>query len=346
MSHRGAARVLTAALRARFPAAIESVLLRGSLTMGLSVPGLSDIDLFVILRDEVGPEEHLRIKDLYGRTAAWLRVLDPHPWVLRWCEVEKLYRENPSLRFRVMEGRQVFESLYGANRLRQLPAPAPLEAALAQLSDLKSRLTYFNAFCLTRTFTDELEARRKEYMLFKLTLDLARIALFLSSGESVFHRAEILRRLTEAETGGSSFRGLESDEAWRDFIVHTARFRLRRSFCRIRGVALEILEEKVLRSCLDLLAAFHRRPSIRECPDLALEPEHFYAGDRFLPADHAVRFVSSESLADYPALKERVLAGNDEGLDTVLQTSGLWINLSNADPRLGNCTVVWQRSVG
>lgn len=338
--HRGVTRVMTWTLLARFPAAIESVLLRGSLTMGLFVPGLSDIDLFVVLHDHVGPEEHERIKELYRRTAAWLRVLDPYPWVLRWGEVAKLHGENPSLRFRVLEGRQVFESVYGPNRLGELPEPTPLEVELAHLSDLKSRLTYFNAFCLTRTFTDELEARRREYMLFKLTLDLARVALFLSTGESLFHRLEVMRRLVDAKPGNGVLAQLGQDDVLRAFVLHTARFRMRRSFCPTGGVALEDLEARVLRVCVDLLAEFHARPSIRDCAAVAEEQQHFYGEGRFLPAGHLVRRIASGSLADYRALKQQVLEGNDIELDTVLEAKGLLLNLSNADPRLGNCTVV------
>lgn len=340
--HRGATRAMTRTLRARFPAAIESVLLRGSLTMGLFVPGLSDIDLFVVLHDHVDPEEHEQVKELYRRTATWLRVLDPYPWVLRWCEVAKLYAENPSLRFRVLEGRQVFESLYGPNRLGELPAPTPLEEELAHLSDLKSRLTYFNAFCLTRTFTDELEARRREYMLFKLTLDLSRIALFLSTGRSLFHRMQVMHEFVDARPAGSQFATLARDEVLRDFVVHTARYRLRRSFC-VDGIALEDLEGRVLRACVAVLTEFHARPSIRHCPAVTQEQEHFYDAERFLPTGHRVRRIAGDSLRDYRALKQQVLAGNDIELDTVLEVNGLLVNLSNADPRLGNCTVVAQR---
>lgn len=341
-AYRLAARLLAAALTARFPAAIESVLLRGSLTTELFVPALSDIDLFVVLRDQVAPAEHERVRDFYCRTARWLLLLDPYPWVLRWCDVEKLYRENPSLRFRALEGRESFECLHGANRLGDLPWPSPLEVELAHLSDLKSRLTYFNAFCLIRTCADELERRRREYMLFKLTLDMARLALFLSTGESIFDRGEILRRLTSAQGSESTFRPIGRDPVLSQLVLHTARYRLRRPFCG-REFGLEALEERVLRAALQMLADFHARPSIRACADLAVEPEHFYASDRFLPSGHAVRFVAAETMADYRDLKARVLAGNDEGIDTVLQTDGLWINLSNSDPRLGNCTVVWRR---
>jgi hypothetical protein len=267
-------------------------------------------------------------------------VLDPHPWVLRWSEIEKLYRENPSLRFRVLEGCEAFEQIYGANRLLDLPAPTPIEVALAQLFDLKSRLTYLNMFCLTRTFTDQLEARRKEYLLFKLTVELARIALFLSSGIVIFRRREVLRRFVSAALGKGEFLVLGDDLLLHDFVVHTARFRLRRPFCHQDGVLLDLVEEKVLRAALGFLRLFYARSEIRGHPAIANEYEHFYAGAHFLPTGHTFRRVPEGSLEDYPRLKQGVINGNTAGIDTVLEMGDLLINLSNGDPRLGNCTVV------
>src|SRR5512143_1071628 len=82
-----------ALLRLRFPARFESVFLRGSLVSGPFVPAVSDIDLFFILRDTVPPKDHERAQMCYRRLAARLPVFDPYPWMLRWADVQKLYRE-------------------------------------------------------------------------------------------------------------------------------------------------------------------------------------------------------------------------------------------------------------
>ena len=327
-------------MRARFPAALEAVFLRGSLAMGLLVPAVSDIDLFFVLRDGVTPEEHERLRVFYRRLASAFPILEPHPWMLRWFEVCKLYDENPSLRFRVIEGRQAFQCVYGRDRLAELPESGPDEIAVAQLFDLKSRLTYFNAFCLTRTFRDELEARRKEYLLFKLTLELARIALFLSTGVSMFQRRAIVDRFLAGEVGRPDFLEVGSAPRLREFVAYTTRVRLRRSYCRARGVPLDVLEGTLLPLCVSLLDRFYARPDIRRCPDVAAEYEHFYAGAIFLPTGHPVQEVPETALGDYARLKRRVLAGHGAGIDTVLRYRGVLVNLSNTDARLGNCTVV------
>lgn len=332
--YRGAAAAVVSLLRLRFPAHLEAVFLRGSLAMDVLVPALSDIDLFFILRDSVSPEEHERLKVFYRRLASLAPVLDPHPWILRWSEVMKLYRENPSLRFRLMEGRQAFERVYGVDRLAELPEPAPADTALAQLFDLKTRLTYFNAFCLTRGFSDELESRRKEYMLFKLTVELARIDLFRSQGVSIFQRREIIRRILAVP------QSLDGDEVLRQFVAHTIRFRLRRSFFGARAIVADVVEERVLRWCLRLLRELYARGDIRGCPEVTAEHAHFYDGARFLPTGHPVRRVAETALADYVGLKQQVLESNAAGIDLVLEYDGVLINLGNADAALGHCTVV------
>lgn len=331
--YRGMATAVIALLRRRFPAHIEAAFLRGSLAMDVLVPALSDIDLFLVLNDGVSPEEHERLNVFYRRLAALAPVLDPHPWILRWCEVIKLQRENPSLRFRLMEGRHAFERLYGSDRLAELPEPSTAEAAVAQLFDLKTRVTYFNAFCLTRGFSDELEARRKEYMLFKLTVELARITLFLTEDIAVFRRSEIIRRIL-------ADRDLCADEILRRLVAHTARFRLRRSFCEAEAIAADSVEERVLKWCLRLLSQFYARDDIRTCPEVTVEHSHFYDDMLFLPTRRPLRLVSEAALADYAGLKRQVIEANAAGADLVLEYDGLLINLGNADAGLGHCTVV------
>ncbi len=337
--YRGIAWGLVGALRVCFPGAFESISLRGSLAMGLLVPAVSDIDLFIVLRDPVDPEEHERINRFYRWAARWLPILDPHPWILRWCDVGKLYEENPSVRFRVLEGKEAFETVFGTERFAELPESAPADIALAQLVDLKSRLTYFNAFCLTDTYTDELEARRKEYMLFKLTVEIARVAIFLHDGELLFRRLEIIRRFTTPDAV-EMFRDLRDDAVLREFVTHTARYRLRRPFCRASGISLDALEERLLRVFVGLFPVVYSRAEIRDREDVATEYGHFYGDERFLPTGHEVRRISTANLNDYGSLKREILEWSTRGVDTVLETEGLLLNLSNADPQLGNCTVV------
>jgi hypothetical protein len=331
--YRLAAGAVVRLLRLRFPGHIEAVFLRGSLAMDVLVPALSDIDLFFILRDGVSPEEHERLKVLYRRLAALAPVLDPLPWILRWSEVAKLYCENPSLRFRVMEERQAAERVYGIDRLAELPEPTMAEAAVAQLFDLKTRLTYFNGLCLACGFDDELEARRREYLLFKLTIELARIELFLAHGLSIFQRREILRRILDAGADSGA------DDLLRGFVDHTDRFRLRRSFLRDHAVPAEVVEERILRWSLRLLDDFYARDDIRASPEVMVEPVR-YDATRFLPTGHRVQRVPETALADYGRLKRLAVEGSMAGVDVVLEYHGLLINLGNGDAGLGNCTVV------
>jgi len=333
-------------LRRRFPVHFESVFLRGSTAADLFVPGVSDIDLFFILRDTVSPEEHEHVQVCYRQLAARLPVFDPYPWMLRWAEVQKLYRENPSLRFRVLEGRSAWKRMWGRDRFAELPPASAQAVAVAQLFDLKSRLTYFNQFFLVRADTDTLDRRRGEYQLFKLVLDLVRVTRFLSTGVSIFKREELIRYLCTGGAGPEQWLHLGDDQLLRDFVAHSRQFKLRWSFFATGRCTAADMEARLLRLCLDLLATLYARPEIVTATDLAVEHEHFYEDNRFLPTGHVVERVSEEALASYGRLKARVLAGNAAGLDTVLDYKGLLVNLSNADPRLGNCTVVRAPAAG
>ena len=331
-----------ALLRLRFPARFESVFLRGSLVSSPFVPAVSDIDLFFILRDTVSPKDHERAQMCYRRLAARLPVLDPYPWMLRWADVQKLYRENPSLRFRVLEGRSAWEHVWGRNRLADLPPASAQDVAVSHLFDLKSRLTYFSQFFLTRADTDALERRQGEYQLFKLVVDLVRITLLLSSGVSIFAREELIRHLRSGGVGPERWLHLGDDRLLSDFVAYSCAWKLRRSFFDTGRCTAADMESRLLRLCLDMLVAFYARSELVSAADLAAEHEHFYRDGRFLPSGHVVERVREDALASYAQLKARVLAGNAAGVDTVLDYNGLLVNLSNTDPRLGNCTVVRQ----
>jgi hypothetical protein len=205
---------------------------------------------------------------------------------------------------------------------------------------LKSRLTYFNMFCLTHGFSDELEARRKEYLLYKLTIDLARIGLFVATDRAIFQRRQVMQSFLRGDVGLECDLGIGDDRLLRRFVDHTVRFRLRRSFFSASSVPVDQLEARLLRAGLELCARFFQRDDIRSDAELAREHEYFYAGQRFLPSDHPVQQVSEAQVADYALLKAQVLAGNRAGVDTVLRYGHLLVNLSNGNPALGNCTVV------
>lgn len=340
--YRLTAHAAVASLRLRFPAHFESVYLRGSLVADLFVPAVSDIDLVFILRDTVSPDDHERVWACYRRLAARLPVFDPYPWMLRWRDMRKLHRENPSLRFRVLEGPSAWKQVWGRDRLAELPPVSAQEAAVAHLFDLKSRVTYFNKFFLTRADTDALERRRGEYQLFKLAVDLVRITLFLETGASIFIRDELIRQLRTGGVGPERWLRRGDDRLLCDFVAHSCAWKLRRSFFDTGRCAAADMEVRLLRLCLDLLVAFYARPDIVTATDLAQEHEHFYRDKRFLPAGHVIERAPEDALAAYTQLKAKVLEGNAAAVDTVLDYRGLVVNLSNADPRLGNCTVVRQ----
>jgi hypothetical protein len=297
------------------------------------------VDLFVVLHDEVGSDGHEAMRQAYAHLAAWCPLLDPHPWLLRWRDVGALYRENPSFRFRVFEGRQAFRTIYGTPRLGSLPALSRPETALAHLFDLKSRLTYFNAVCLPAG-ADAFETCRAEHMLFKLTLDFVRLAHTRGGGPDLFDREEVCRQYVEGTLGLETVLGIDDDTLLRQFVAFVGEHRLRRSFFRKAGVDRDVLESRLLRACLDLCVAFWAHEDLRACDLLSVEHEHFYANGRFRPTGHPVRELPVGSLDDYAQLRRTVADGRAGGWHAVVRYRGLLVNLSHRDPGLGHCSVV------
>lgn len=339
-AHRGLARAIVALLRGRFPGRIEAAYLRGSVTTSVFVPGISDVDLLLVLRDATSALEHERIQVAYRRLARWCLVLDRTPWILRRFEVEKLYRENPSLRFRALETRAAGHLVYGPDALGTLPALPPADVALAHLFELKTKLAYFNAFCLTDAPDDALEALRREYLAFKMGLDLARASTFLATGESLFARDDVALRLLRAEIAAGPGLAPAEEGLLRSFVAHTRRWRLRRSFFDAELARREAIEGALLRWALATATRFYERPDVRASADLADEHEHVYAGGRFVPSGREVVLVPESSVADHGALRRRVLLESAAGRDVVLAWGELLVNLGNGDARVGHRTVV------
>jgi hypothetical protein len=337
--YRAAAQAAVVLLRMRWPGGVSCVCLRGSASSHVLVPGVSDVDLFVVLRDEVGVDGHEAIQRWYARLAAICPLLDPHPWLLRWHDVETLYRENPSFRFRVFEGQQAFRTLYGTSRLGGLPALSRTETLLAHVFDLKSKLTYFNAFCLHDT-DDALDEVRAEYMLFKLTLDFVRLAQTFGGGPDQFDRAVLCRQYVDGTLHLEKGLGIGDDAPLREFVAFVERNRLRRRFFRVSGGSRDRIEARVLRAGLELCVACWAHEDLGACDLLAVEHEHFYADGRFTPTDHPVRELPSDCLDDLAGVRQTIAEARAGGWHAVVPYKGLRVNLSHRTPGLGHCSVV------
>jgi hypothetical protein len=333
-----ASRGVAAAMRARFPGHCEAIFLRRSLTMGFSVPGISDVDTIFLLREGIDPIRHEDMKVFYRRLARLAPILDPNPEIYRWSELLRLHAENPAFRFRLAEGRATWRRLHGADRLEQMPVGSEAQMAVAHAFDLKSRLPYFNAYCLGPPDDDWLRPIRSEYLLFKLALDAGRTEWFLTSAETLFDRAAIAAMMLSAAP--SPARPCARDPLLRAFVAHTLRHRLRTSFFDSAGVPAEQVEEAVLRAALAVLSALYSRADVRAAPAVVAEREHFYQQGHFAPSRRGVDFAAASAIDRYPELKARVRTNEALGRETVLHYGGLLVNLSVREPSLGHCTVV------
>ncbi len=336
--YRRVASATIAAIERAFPGCVESVYSRGSGADGRVVPGISDVDLFFVLSDTVDADTHEAIQVRYRDLAARWPILDDRPWILRSSQVATLYRENPSLRFRVLETRAAGRPVHGSDPLASLPPASRDELALSLLFDVKTRLAYFSAFCLVERPDDGLEARREEYLLYKLTLDLVRASLFLERGDAVFRRDELRSRFRDPSCAPDL-----STSAWwelRALLERTRRSRLRRTFAR--GERAEDLRSVLLAWTIALAERFYALPEIRSAALLANEAEQFYGDGVFRPTGRRVVWLAAPDVASssFATLREKVGAANASGRDAVVARGDLWINLSNADPGIGHCSVV------
>lgn len=310
--------------------------MRGSGADGRVVPGISDVDLFFVLRDAVDADTHEAIQVRYRELAARWPILDDRPWILRASQVATLYRENPSLRFRVLETRTAGRPIHGSDPLASLPPASRGELALSLLFDVKTRLAYFSAFCLAQGYDDGLAARREEYLLYKLTLDLVRASVFLACGDAVFRRDELASRFRERSCAPD----LTMSAWWelRALLERTRRTRLRRLFAR--GERADGLRSILLAWAIALAQRFYALPEIRTAPLLANEAEQFYDDGVFRPTGRRVVWLAAPDVASFATLREKVREANGRGRDAVVARGDLWINVSNADPGIGHCSIV------
>lgn len=325
-----------AAIEGGFPGCIESVYVRGSGADGRVVPAISDVDLFFVLRDSVDADTHEAIQVRYRELAARWPILDGRPWILRSSQVATLYRENPSLRFRVLETRAAGRPIHGRDPLASLPPASRGELALSLLFDVKTRLAYFSAFCLAEGADDGLEARREEYLLYKLTLDLLRASLFLERGDAIFPRGELGSRFLDRSCAPD----LTTSAWWelRALLERTRRSRLRRPFAR--GARADGLRSMLLAWAIALAERFYALPEIRTGTLLANEADQFYGDGVFRPTGRRVVWLAASDVASFATLRAKVRAANASGRDAVVARGDLWINLSNADPGIGHCSIV------
>lgn len=338
--YRAAALAAERALRREQIASLEAVYLRGSAAIDEVVPGLSDLDFFLVLRDEVDPASHEELGRWWRGLAARNPLLEPDPWILRREELERLHRENPAVRFHLLEAREAWRLVLGHDLAAEIAAPDAPAVAQALIGDLELRLTYFNGLTFAAEHADRLQDARTEHLLYKLTLDLVRTVLYLRDGEVLLHRGRVASRFQSGEPGPSEWLGIGGDTVLRAFVAHTRRYRLRRSFLRPAGLHLDDLQARLLDLALAVLDRAYADPGFATLPVVAVEHEHFYDGDLFRPTGSRFHLVDHRPGRPFAALRREVSDRLAEGVHTVVRTERLWANLANREPALGNCTVV------
>lgn len=324
-------------MRRRFDAEIAAIYLRGSAAMDFRIPGLSDIDFTIVLDDAVDEERHRAVIAAWRHLAGQLPVLEASPWIMRRREFERLAHDNPGVRFRVMESRRSWKLLHGSDLLAELPEFAGALRHQALTDDLETRLTYLNGLLFLPRRDDGLELRRLEYLLYKLVLDLARI-LHDSSDAPLQGRGETRAGFLAGDLSIAQVLGTGEDTMLREFVAHTARHRLRRTWSASRAAAILLAGELVVLT-FATLGRCYADAELMALPGVAEQAAAFYSNDRFAPTGN--RFVRIDGTTrPFAELHAEVCARLTAGIHTVVETHGLRINLANTDPALGNCTVV------
>ncbi|MBI1357926.1 MAG: hypothetical protein GC160_26610 [Acidobacteria bacterium] len=194
-----AAAVAAARFVGRDPGVL-SVYVRRGLAKGETVPGISDIDLAVIT-DPSDPGANDRALARYQRAKRLLPLLDESPEIL----------DRPTLsancsttrhRYRLAEGRQTWQVLYGADDRAALPAAeaGSLQSSLYQ--ELRYWWTLFN-WQILRPGEARWDPVVRNAVCYKVVVELFKVRLALLEGTLLFGRREVLARvgpsLDEAE---------------------------------------------------------------------------------------------------------------------------------------------------
>lgn len=332
-------RLTVAWLRARFGDELAAVYLRGSTVIDVSVPGLSDIDLTLVLNADVGAERQEVIVDAWRRVARRVSILEESPWVLTPGEFRRLARDNPAIRYRIMEAQGSWKVVLGRDVMAGCDDYSRIQRLHAVVDDLELRLTYLNGMLFDEHPSDGLQRIHLEYTFYKLTIDLARALAFRGDGP-LLSRGAAAAGFVRADLEVEIALGCGDDQELRDFVEFTRRYRLRRSYFSGDGPSAMAMAGRLLDLTLRTLQRAYADDDLMALPSLRDQHEHFYADGHFLPTGSVARQHTRALPVDLTAFCAEVKDARRAGTHTVLVARGLWVNLANTNPALGNCTVV------
>lgn len=192
--YRVATHVLTWSLVRKCGPQINAIYLRRSLAMGASFPGLSDIDLLVILHDTVTAEQRHEVVAHWDWLCRFFPLLDAHHEIFTVPELDKLIRVEPLFAFRLEEGRQTWKRLYGTDiffRFPPITGAAYVEGAWAEI---KLHWIFFRQIAAAPQPASPYEQIKQTYLLYKCLLAFARAELE-AAGQPHFCRPPVLAAL-------------------------------------------------------------------------------------------------------------------------------------------------------
>ena len=181
--------------------AIDAVYVRNGITRGEIVPGISDIDLLMILRDDVElpPDAHLDRQNLvafaqrYKLLARQLPLLDENFYIVPAARLEEEYLTAYNWRYTLMVVRQTDGLLRGRDYIGELPdMPEPIRRG-ALLSHIEKRWMLFVENFLMRADSPK-DGSARSSMCYRYCCDVLRLALDFRTGEQTLKRTGVVRR--------------------------------------------------------------------------------------------------------------------------------------------------------
>lgn len=168
---------------------IKAIYLRRGCAKGEMLPGVSDIDLEIIV-DPMGKEDKNKLRRTYESFARAAILLDPSLGVY---DAQMLYKksQNTRSRYRIMEAKATWKLLYGKDYLADL-LELPLAALYGGLyNEIKVWWTIFSWQLLqSRKYHDEPVTRNS--LCYKAIGEILKMDLALNHGILTFVRSEAL----------------------------------------------------------------------------------------------------------------------------------------------------------
>jgi len=220
-------------------------------------PGVSDIDLILIVNDDTGQRRHAE-KVFHTLQILTAGLIPYHPvFVMTQDELRYRWQTTPVWRYRFHEGKSNWSLLHGREALASLPAISGIERTTSCCAEMNYWWAQYCDFILQNAkYRDDFVMRNS--LCYKAVAEVLNAQHALKTGEFCYSKAEALRR---------------EDSALSRKLLDTAAKRFLR-----RDRTLEEETYRLLIAALsDLWGGFRDNPFLEVYPDVAQEVDS--AGD-------------------------------------------------------------------